>query len=69
MVAAAAAVAAAEQKQWSGSGSNGRVVVVAATEKAEDLSLCQVVVTGFPLLDGVKFPDFSLFFLGMSMPV
>ena len=44
-------------------------MVVAAMEKVEDLSLCQVVVTGFPLLDGVKFPDFSLFFLGMSMPV
>ncbi len=67
---AAAAAAAAERKQWSGSGSSGGVVVVEAAEVAEDFSLCHVVVvTGFPLLDGVKFHVFSLFFLGMSMPV
>ena len=69
MVTVAAVAAAAERKQWSGSGSSGGVVVVAAAEVAEDFSLCHVVVTGFPLLDGVKFPVFSLFFLGTSMPV
>jgi hypothetical protein len=53
----------AEQKRWNSSNSSIRVVVVVAAEVAEDFSLCHVVVTNFPLLDGVKFPVFSLFFL------
>ncbi len=65
----AAVAAAAERKQWSGSGSSGGVVVVAAAKVAKDSSLCHVVVTRFPLLDGVKFSVFSLFFLGTLMPV
>ena len=41
-----------------------------AAEVVEDFSFNHVV-TGFPLplLDGVKFPVFFLFFLGMSISV